>query len=76
MADLFAAIDTCVSAEFAPATAPHIPGMRPLDRKARDGRTKLVTDGVRFALVRWINGEWRFPFSPIRLDFIPTEYQG
>jgi hypothetical protein len=76
MANPAAAIAPCVRAEFALANVPHIPGMRPLDRHARDGRTKLVTDGARFALVRWTNGEWRFPFTATRLDFTPTEYQG
>ena len=60
----------------APACLRHLP---PIDRSARDGRYRLVTDGDRFAAARWQGGHdetgaWIFPNGQ-PIAFTPDRYQ-
>ena len=47
---------------------------RQLDADARDGKYQLVADGRVFALVRFLDGEWRYPGGDL-LEFGPTHYR-
>lgn len=48
---------------------------RPIDAAARDGRYQLVFEkDNQFALVRWIDGGWRFA-NGAAPSFEPTHYR-
>lgn len=58
-----------------PAERRHQLGLVPLDARARDGASHLVSDGQTCALVRWDGSRFIFPLSRLPLDFQPTEFR-
>lgn len=48
--------------------------LRLIDSDAKDGKYQFVADGRVFALVRFIEGEWRYPGGDL-LEFGPTHYR-
>ncbi|MEQ1499171.1 MAG: hypothetical protein ABL914_10955 [Novosphingobium sp.] len=57
-----------------PATIEGRLTFRLIDSDAKDGKYQLVADGSVFALVRFVDGEWRYPGGDL-LEFGPTHYR-
>ena len=48
--------------------------LRRIDDGAKDGKYQFVADDRLFALVRFVDGEWRYPGGDL-LEFGPTHYR-
>ena len=46
---------------------------RPIDDEARNGSSRLLSDGVTLAIGRWDGARWVYPMTSRPLDITPTE---